>query len=165
MSDESFTGRCSCGAATYRMDRAPILVNNCHCTLCQRQTGGPSALNAFVEGDALALTGGEATRQEMAAGSGGMQSVLRCARCGTALWSHYPGLGTLLAMVRVPTLDEPARFPPDVVIHTDDALPWSVFPEDVPRFAGPLVARDLLPPEKLDRMRALAARRKAGEGG
>jgi hypothetical protein len=161
---ETITGRCGCGEALYSLERAPILVANCHCTLCQRQTGAPSALNAFVEGDAIHLTEGTTSQHAMAAGSGGVQTVVRCASCGTALWSHYPGLGTLLVMVRVPTLDDPARFPPDVVIHADDALPWSVFPKGVTVFTGALVARDVLPPEKLDRMRALAARRKAGEG-
>ncbi len=161
---EPITGRCACGAAAYRLDRVPILVSNCHCTLCQRQTGGPSALNAFVEGDAVHLSSGEISRHGMPSGSGGTQTVIRCATCGTALWSHYPGLGTLMAMVRVPTLDDPARFPPDAAIFTGDALPWSVLPETVPHFAGPLVAKDILPPDRLERMRALAARRKAGEG-
>jgi hypothetical protein len=44
--------------------------------------------------------------------------------------SHYAGAGPLLRFVRVGTLDEPARLPPDIHIFTASKQPWVVLPTD-----------------------------------
>ncbi len=46
-------GGCSCGRVRYRLERAPIVVHCCHCTLCQRETGSAFAINALVEADSV----------------------------------------------------------------------------------------------------------------
>ncbi|MBC7141041.1 MAG: aldehyde-activating protein, partial [Rhodobacteraceae bacterium] len=42
------TGRCGCGKIRYRMTDRPLFVHACHCTWCQRESGGPHALNAMI---------------------------------------------------------------------------------------------------------------------
>lgn len=157
-------GGCACGACRYRIMAMPIFVNNCHCTLCQRQTGSTSVVNAFVESEALQLLSGELTEHAVTGGSGKPHMICRCTACGTALWSYYTRLGRLGAGVRVGTLDEPGRVRPDAVIFTSVAMPWVAVPDDIPAFEQTYNPAELLPPERFARLRALLDRRAAGEG-
>ena len=53
------------------------------------------------------------------------------------LWSHYAGGGLTFAYVRVGTLDDPDRLPPDIHVFTASKQPWVVIPEGsraVPEF-------------------------------
>ena len=155
-------GGCACGAVRYRVEGEPILVNNCHCRLCQRQTGSTSVVNAFYETERLTVMEGELTDHTVPAG--GPHVIRRCRSCGVAVWSHYPRLGRLGAGVRVGTLDQPGDFRPDAVIFTESAMPWTVFPGDIPVFETVYDHTQLLPPERAQRLTALIERRKAGEG-
>jgi hypothetical protein len=49
-----------------------------------------------------------------------------------AVWSHYSGAGDAIKFLRVGTLDEPDRFPPDIHIFTASKQPWVVIPANVP---------------------------------
>lgn len=155
MATDSFEGGCGCGALRYRLRKEPILVNNCHCSLCQRQTGTGSAINAFIETSELELVSGELSATEFETGSGGVQTVKRCAKCGTPVWSHYPRLGTKAAAVRCGTLDNPSAIRPDAAIYVADKPDWSTLPEGVPQFDEAYPPAQLLPPERFARLAAL----------
>lgn len=131
MSGESkqLEGGCACRAARYRLLSAPLVVHACHCTECQRLTGAAFALNALIESDRLETLAGEPRAVPVRGTSGKPQTIFRCPECQTALWSRYPGAGTSLAFVRVGTLDEPARLPPDIHIFTSTRLPWLDLPD------------------------------------
>lgn len=156
-------GGCACGAVRYRVAADPIFVNTCYCTLCQRQTGGTNVVNLFVERERLEQLSGETTSHVVAAGSGGPHEIVRCAACGTALWSFYPRFGRTGAGVRVPTLDTPARVRPDAAVFVADRLPWVPLPEGIPQFEQYYSPAELLPPERVARLRALAARKTAAD--
>jgi len=161
MSEAQREGGCGCGQVRYRLAGDPILVNNCYCTLCQRQTGSTCVVNAFYETERVQLLQGQLVTHEMAAGSGKPHYVKRCAHCGTALWSHYPRMGEFGAGVRVGTLDDPAALRPDAAIFVADRMPWVTLPEGVPAFERNYRAADILPPERLARLEALVARHAA----
>lgn len=157
-------GGCGCGHVRYRMHGDPIMVHNCHCRLCQQQTGSTSVLNAFIETDRIELLSGALGENVLPGGSGNPHTICRCATCGTALWSYYARLGRLGAGVRVGTLDNPACLTPDVVIFTESKLPWVPLPEAIPAFAQYYDFREVLSQASIARLMALAERRKAGEG-
>ena len=161
MAEGVLTGGCACGAVRYEIDAAPIFVNNCHCTLCQRQTGSTSVVNMFVEGDNLHQLSGETTRHVVKSGSGGDHVIVRCAACGTAMWSFYPRMGELAAGVRAGTLDDPAVVRPDAAIFVAERMPWVTLPEGIPQFETTYNAAELLPPERFQRLGALIERAKA----
>ena len=157
MSDASdgFEGGCACRAVRYRLLSAPLIVHACHCTECQRLTGGAFALNALIETDRLERLAGQPRAVPVIGTSGKAQAIFRCPECETALWSHYPGAGTKLAFVRVGTLDEPARLPPDIHIFTSTKMPWLRLPEGARAVPEYYSARDVWPAESLARRERL----------
>ena len=157
-------GGCGCGAVRYRVRGEPILVNNCHCRLRQVQTGSTSVVNAFIEADRVELLQGHLSEHEVPAGSGKPHVMHRCSACGVAVWSHYSRLGRLAYGVRVGTLDEPGSVTPDAAIFTESKMPWVTLPEGVPAFEQAYDYIAFLPPDRSSRLKALAARRGAGEG-
>ncbi|MBO9581673.1 MAG: GFA family protein [Sphingobium sp.] len=159
--DPKLSGGCACGAVRYEIGAAPIVVNNCHCTLCQKQTGSTSVVNLFIESEHIRLLSGETSENVVKTGSGGDHVIVRCAACGTALWSFYPRLGRLAAGVRVGTLDTPGAAPADAAIFVADKMPWVTLPEGIPHFETVYNPAELLPPARFARMKALAALREA----
>jgi len=134
MASKTLEGGCGCGAVRYRLNDEPFIVHNCHCHLCQRQTGTGSAVNAFIESDRLEHLSGKLVEHEFKTGSGKTQVVVRCAQCGTPVWSHYPRLERKVAAVRVGTLDDPSAAPPDVAIFVADKPDWATLPQGVRAF-------------------------------
>ncbi|MEZ5531542.1 MAG: GFA family protein [Steroidobacteraceae bacterium] len=151
-------GGCSCRAVRYRLEAAPIFVHCCHCSWCQRETGSAFAVNAMVETDRITQLGASPVTIDTPSASGRGQQIVRCPRCQVAVWSHYAGAGPGIAFLRVGTLDEPARIPPDIHIYTSTRLPWVVLPEGarvVPEFYD---AKTVWSADSLARFRAARAR-------
>src|SRR6187399_1674574 len=109
-------GGCDCRQVRYRMETRPLFVHCCHCRWCQRETGASFALNAMIESDRLSLLGAALEPVDTPSASGQGQRIFRCSHCRIAVWSHYAGAGPLISFVRVGTLDEPDRLPPDIHI-------------------------------------------------
>lgn len=159
--DPVLNGGCACGAVRYAVRGAPIFVNNCHCTLCQKQTGSTSVVNMFFESERLTQYSGETTRHIVKSGSGGDHVIVRCAACGTAMWSFYPRLGELGVGVRAGTLDDPGAVTPDAAIFVAHKMPWVTLPEGIPQFEAAYNPAELLPPERFARLTALIETRAA----
>lgn len=117
-------GGCDCRYLRYRLATAPMIVHCCHCRWCQRESGASFALNAMYEADRVVHLGGEPEVVNTPSASGAGQQVARCPRCRVAIWSHYAGSGPVTKFVRVGTLDDPDRMPPDVHIFTASKQPW-----------------------------------------
>ncbi len=156
MSDEDFTaeGGCTCGEVRYRMSR-PLFVHGCHCTWCQRQSGSALAINAMIETDRVTVLQGRTEAVVTPSPSGKGQTIHRCPTCRIALWSHYAGAGPKVAFVRVGSLDEAWRLPPDVHIFTSTRQPWLTLPEGVSAVPEFYSAKEMWPAESLARMAAL----------
>ena len=159
MTDEnefSLQGGCACGAVRYRMSSRPMFVNCCHCRWCQRETGTSFALNAIIEADRVVLLSGSPELVDTPSQSGKGQKFARCPSCRVALWSNYAGAGDALRFVRVGTLDEPDRVPPDIHILTASKQPWVVLPPDTPSVEEFYDRNRVWPDESLARRRAVA---------
>lgn len=152
-------GGCTCRSVRYRMMTKPLFVHCCHCTWCQRETGTAFALNAMIEADRVELCQGEVEVINTPSNSGKGQKIARCPNCRIAVWSNYSGAGDAVRFVRVGTLDEPGRFPPDIHIFTSTKQPWVVLPEGTPAFAEYYKASEHWPKESLERRAALLAAR------
>ncbi|HEX7250708.1 MAG TPA: GFA family protein, partial [Burkholderiales bacterium] len=129
-----YEGGCTCRAVRYRLLSRPLFVNCCHCRWCQRETGSAFVLNAMIEADRVELLAGEPEAVMTPSASGKGQKIWRCSKCRIAVWSNYSGAGDAVRFVRVGTLDEPDRLPPDVHIFTASKQPWVVIPEGMPAY-------------------------------
>lgn len=155
MASKTLEGGCGCGAVRYRLNDEPFIVHNCHCRLCQRQTGTGSAVNAFIESDRLEQLSGELVDHQFKTGSGATQTVVRCASCGTPVWSFYPRLERKVAAVRVGTLDDPSAAAPDVAIFVGDKPDWAPVPPGIPAFDEFYNPADVYPEASLKRLKAI----------
>lgn len=152
--DQSFEGGCACRAVRYRMTGAPMIVHCCHCRWCQRETGASFALNAMIEADRVVLLQGAPELVHTPSNSGKGQKIFRCPQCRIALWSNYAGAGDKARFVRVGTLDEPDRLPPDIHVFTASKQPWLPLPPGVPAMEEFYDREAYWPPEALARRKA-----------
>lgn len=150
-----FEGGCTCRSVRYRMTSRPMFVHCCHCRWCQRETGSAFVLNALIEADRVELMSGAPEIIHTPTFSGKGQKVTRCPICRIALWSTYAGLGDVMRFVRVGTLDEPDRFPPDIHIYTSSKQPWVLLPPGTPAVPEYYSAKQYWPPASLARREAL----------
>ncbi len=133
-------GGCTCGEIRCELKAAPLITHACHCTWCQRETGGAFAINAVVESRNVALLAGSPVEVLTPSLSGKGQIIARCPNCHVAVWSHYPTAGKRAAFIRVGTLDQTQGITPDVHIFTSSKQPWVDLPSDafaVPEFYNP----------------------------
>ena len=131
----------------------------------QRETGSAFALNAMIESDRVERLAGVPEWVDTPSASGRGQRVSRCPQCRVAVWSHYAGAGPAVSFVRVGTLDEPDRWPPDIHIFTASKQPWVVLPAGATAVPEYYDLRTHWPADSLARRRALKARASAAAGG
>jgi hypothetical protein len=152
----SLEGACTCGAVRYRMTSEPMFVHCCHCRWCQRETGASFALNALIEADRVILLEGQPEVVDTPSNSGKGQKISRCPNCRVALWSNYAGSGDAVCFVRVGTLNEPDRLPPDIHIFTASKQPWVTLSSHTPAVDEYYDREQYWPRESLVRRRLLS---------
>jgi hypothetical protein len=147
-------GRCTCGAVRYRLHAKPLIVHCCHCTWCQRESGSAFAVNAVIEASQVELLQGQPVKAMLPSASGKGQAFWRCTDCGVAVWSNYPQAGPRIHFIRVGTLEEPSRAPPDIHIYTSTKQPWVILPDGVPAMPEFYNPANTWPAESLARFKA-----------
>jgi hypothetical protein len=154
-------GGCACGEVRYRLLSEPLFTHCCHCLNCQRQTGSAFAINLLIETDRVELLSGEPQPVDVPRSGKAKQRIFRCPTCHVAVFSRYTRAG--VRFVRAGTLDEPARFEPDVHIYTRSKVGWVVLPDSVPAFRAYYDADTLWPRSSLERIAAVrSSRSRAG---
>jgi hypothetical protein len=155
--DIGYEGACTCGSVRYRMTSGPLFVHCRHCRWCQRETGSAFVLNAMIEAERVVLLAGTPEVANTPSDSGKGQKIARCPSCRVALWSNYAGAGEAVHFVRVGTLLEPDRLPPDLHIFTSSKQPWVVLPPDTPAVPQYYDRDSFWPQASLERRRVLLA--------
>ncbi len=153
--ESTYEGGCACGAIRYRMESKPLFVHCCHCHWCPRETGASYALNAMIEADRVTLLQGRPEMVRTPSNSGKGQTIWRCPDCRIALWSNYSGAGDKVHFIRVGTLDEAHRLPPDIHIYTASKQPWIVIPDGHPAVEAYYEREEYWPEESLARRRRI----------
>jgi len=151
-------GGCDCRRIRYRLLTRPLVVHCCHCRWCQRESGAAFGLNALIEADRVEHLSEVPDLVPTPSASGRGQVIARCPTCRIAVWSNYAGAGPLIRFVRVGTLDEPDRLPPDIHIFTASRQPWVVLPAGTPAVAEYYDRAALWPADSLARHAALLPR-------
>lgn len=112
------TGSCLCGSIRYETHGEPGLVENCHCTDCQRQAGAAYVTFVDFERDAVDFHRGEV--RWFRTSTQGRRGI--CARCGTFLIWEAPDSEHM--SVTLVSLDDHSGLVPKQEIWTRSRLPW-----------------------------------------
>ncbi len=155
----SAEGGCDCAALRYRMTDRALFVHCCHCRWCQRESGAAFALNAMIESERVELLRGRPDIVWTPSESGKGQRIARCPACRIALWSHYSGAGDKVKFIRVGTLDDPDRLPPDIHIFTSTKQPWVKLDDRVPGVPEYYDWKEMWPEASQARRRAMGLSR------
>ena len=103
------TGRCLCGAVSFKLAAEPLATRVCWCRDCQHIAGNGTA-NAIFPTDSIQITG--TTAEFSSRGdSGNLVSRRFCPQCGCHLFAVWTGrVG--LTFLRLGTLDDPSSCRP-----------------------------------------------------
>jgi hypothetical protein len=127
------TGRCLCGAVSYTVDAEPLIQAVCHCTDCQRQTGGPYSVIVGVPAAALTVEGDTlSTHTTIGEDHGGTTERSFCNACGAPVFSHAAVMPEVV-FVKAGSLDDASWVRPSVEAWTDSAQPWTPSFEETSR--------------------------------
>jgi hypothetical protein len=116
----------------FATDAEPLFTGNCHCTDCQKSTGGPYTPAMFFPDSAVTVTG--ATNSFRSQGDSG-KYIERCfcPNCGSPVVTKLetaPGMVGLKAG----TLDDPSLYKPVVDIYVASAPHWNHMNPSLPKF-------------------------------
>lgn len=121
-------GRCLCGAIRIALAAALPVVDVCHCTMCQRWTGG--AFGGVRGGDAK-VEGEEHVRLYR---SSDWAERAFCGNCGSNLWYRFMPTGTRSFLSGL--FDLPEGFAIARQIFVEDKPTWFDFAQPTPMLTG-----------------------------
>lgn len=134
MTDTVHEGGCLCGALRYRVKGNGLMLSACHCTECQRTSGGAFGLSLIVLRDALELTKGSPKRFDKAYEDGRHKIFNFCADCSTRLWNEMPRVAQIYN-VKPGTLDDANKWlTPVAHLWLSEKQPWVLVPDGVLHF-------------------------------
>lgn len=111
------TGHCLCGAVRVTVDLTHDKMGACHCSQCQRWTGGGPLYAVPVS--SIEIEGEEATRSYKASEWG---ERVFCKICGTTLW--WKMQGKPVQMIAPGLLEDQSALKLTEEIFVDTRAPW-----------------------------------------
>jgi hypothetical protein len=124
MEVSTIRGSCLCGGVSYRIQPPFLFFQYCHCSRCQKNTGGAHAANIFLKIDQFEWVAGEDLVRRFELPSAEYYCTGFCSNCGSSL----PWLSRNRRYVLVPvgTLDEDPGCKPERNIYWESRAPWYV---------------------------------------
>eukprot|EP01030_Chromulinospumella_sphaerica_P022496 gene22496-22479_t len=116
------TGGCRCGQLRFEITAPPLLTMACHCTGCQRMSGGPYSLSVAVPSEGFKVTRGE----PVIGGLHGEIQHYHCPHCLSWVFTR-PGMD-FFVNVRTPMLDDTDGYEPFIETCASEAFPWAKTP-------------------------------------
>lgn len=128
---ELTTGRCLCGAVTWRYSGPEIWQGHCHCESCRRATSSPFTTYIGVPKTAFEFTG---AAPQVFESSPGVRRAF-CGRCGSPVSYETQYLPDEIHLYAA-SLDHPEAAAPGVHFHSEEMLPWVKLADGLPRRTG-----------------------------
>lgn len=122
-----YTGRCLCGAVTFRCTKAPRWQGHCHCESCRRATASPMTSFLGVADGGWEWTG---TEPALYASSPGVTRSF-CGTCGTQMAFRAERFPDEIHFYAA-TLDQPALYVPTRHHFLNEKLPWIHLADGLP---------------------------------
>jgi len=121
-----------CGGVRWELSEQPVGASYCHCTRCQRRTGGAASVSARTTPGSLRVVQGEELLRSWAPADGNPKVF--CSECGSALCAEdrsSPGV----YFVRLGSFDEDPGVRPAFHQFVAYTASWDDLPDDrLPRF-------------------------------
>jgi hypothetical protein len=128
MAAPSTTGSCLCGGVRFALSRPAEAAGYCHCTRCQKRTGGGSSVQARIDGTTFTITQGEELVRAWSPPGGGFDKAF-CGECGSHLFSRNPADPSQMS-IRMGAFDGDPGVRPSWHTFVDYAPPWEPVPDD-----------------------------------
>ncbi|WP_312924882.1 GFA family protein [Stutzerimonas nitrititolerans] len=126
------TGGCLCGAVRYVFTGEPRSVSLCHCSHCQKLSGGSFTINLVVREQDFAQQGITSIFEDTG-DSGNQVQRHFCGDCGSHILAKIASAPGKIVL-KGGTLDHPNSFTPQAEIYTGRASPWLLPVENTQRF-------------------------------
>lgn len=122
------TGRCLCGAVTIVTTGDAIATAVCHCSHCQRQSGGAFSVNIVLHESQLSISGELKTYEERGENDDDVYVRRKfCPTCGSPIVSELAKTAGVVA-VKAGVLDDTSGVKPTVQVWCVDRQPWVDLP-------------------------------------
>ena len=130
-----YTGGCACGAIRYEISAEPLVMNDCQCHDCQHTSGtGHGSYLTFPSRNDVKVTG-TAAHWDMVADSGNVKTRAFCPACGSPVYLTFAAMPDFFT-VHAASLDDPARYKPQMVTYRARGHAWDVVDPALPTFDG-----------------------------
>jgi hypothetical protein len=116
-----------CGRVRYEVSAPPEYAGYCHCTRCQRRTGGAASASARVRPGTFTIVKGEELIGVSRPDEGFEKAF--CTQCGSALFSRNPDNEEEIG-VRMGTFDDDPGVRPSYHQYVAYAAAWEPIPDD-----------------------------------
>ncbi|HEX2086759.1 MAG TPA: GFA family protein [Solirubrobacteraceae bacterium] len=126
----SLTGGCLCGGIRFELTEPPPPddAGYCHCTRCQRRTGGAVSAQARIDGRTFRLLRGEDLVGAWRHPEGGFEKCF-CRTCGAHLFARDPDDPAQMS-IRMAAFDGDPGIRPSWRAFTSYAASWEAIPDD-----------------------------------
>ena len=124
------TGGCLCGAVRFRITAKPLLAGYCHCTMCQKWSGGPFSAGATVPFEEFTFTKGKPAAYESTPGN----LRMFCGACGSPLGVRVVEDPKLMDFT-LGCLDDSNLIKPEGHGYTSTQVSWCEIDDGLPRYA------------------------------
>jgi hypothetical protein len=116
-----------CGGVRYEVSAPPEYAGYCHCTRCQRRTGGAASISARLQRGSFDITTG-AELIGVYRPPDGFEKAF-CSQCGSALFSRNPADPEEIGL-RMGSFDSDPGVRPSYRQYVAYAAPWEPIPDD-----------------------------------
>jgi len=121
---ESLSGSCLCGGIRYMVTGPVTELRACHCTHCQKTSGGAGSVNAVLPAASFKITKGTPKRYDAKADSGRTLYRYFCGDCGSPIYSCRANTPERI-VVRAGSFDNPGPMKITGSIWTRSAREWA----------------------------------------
>ena len=115
-----WSAHCRCGGVRMKVTAPPIMTGACHCTGCQRMTGGAFSISVMVPAAGFAVESGE----PVIGGLHGPTRHYHCPHCKSWLFTRPEGMDEMVNL-RASMLDDASWFVPFVETCRAEGFPWA----------------------------------------
>ncbi|MEP0070968.1 GFA family protein [Pyruvatibacter sp.] len=128
------TGKCLCGAVTYKAASPPQSARYCWCRTCRYLAAGNATVNVVFASDGFQIDGATSDHVSVA-DSGNTMHRRFCTACGTHMFSEAEARPHLI-IVRAGTLDDQSLVDPGSNIWLSEAPDWARPDDRLEAFEG-----------------------------